>query len=80
MPTLNIKNVPEALYDALRARAAASGRSLRSEVLFMMEHELARAERDPEELLRELRALRADFGPSADGPSAEDLLRQDRDR
>ena len=41
MPTLTIKNMPEALYRRLKARAAAHRRSLNSEILVCLEGAMA---------------------------------------
>lgn len=41
MATLHVRNVPEALYEALRTRAAANGRSIGAETIQLLEQELA---------------------------------------
>lgn len=37
MPTLHVRNVPEALYDALRQRAEALGTTLSAEAIAALE-------------------------------------------
>jgi plasmid stability protein len=81
MPTLYVENVPEELYSALRARAAANGKSITSEVLALLQQhvptrgELARRKQFLKLAIR-LRAQR----PRSSGPPAEELQREDRMR
>jgi plasmid stability protein len=83
MPTLYVENVPEDLYEALRARAQAHRRSIAAEVLVLLAQnvptpaELARRK----ELLVVARKLRS-RRPGAPGPfpSAEQMQREDRAR
>lgn len=42
MPSITLKNVPQTLLERLRASAAASRRSVNSEVLFRLESSFAR--------------------------------------
>ncbi|HEY7675778.1 MAG TPA: hypothetical protein VIG69_01810 [Candidatus Methylomirabilis sp.] len=42
MAVLNIKNLPDELYEALRARARAERRSLSQEVVRILEREMGR--------------------------------------
>jgi plasmid stability protein len=81
MPTLYVENVPGDVYSALRARARANRSSISAEVLALLRQnvptkaELARRK----ELLQ--RALRIASRPSqSPGPSAEEMLREDRGR
>ncbi|MBI1896881.1 MAG: DNA-binding protein [Acidobacteria bacterium] len=83
MATLYVENVPEELYEALRARARAHRNSIAAEVLKLLAEnvptptELARRR----ELLNRARKLRS-RRPSAAGPflTSEELLREDRGR
>jgi len=43
MATLHVRNVPDELYERLRERARAGGRSIGAEIVVMLEHELASA-------------------------------------
>ena len=83
MPTLYVENVPAGLYAALRERARQNRSSISAEVLALLRDnvppakELARRKA----IARSLAKLRARRSPSPGPfPSAEDMLRQDRDR
>lgn len=56
--TLTLKNVPEALYEKLKASAAAHRRSLNREAIVCLESALAPGRMDAEERLARIRALR----------------------
>ena len=83
MPTLYVENVPEDLYDALRARARANRSSISAEVLSALKQtiptaaELARRKKLFERAVR-MRARR----PLGPGPfsSTEEMQREDRRR
>ena len=83
MATLYVENVPDDLYDALRKRAKSQRRSIAAEVLTLLEQnyptekELKRR-RDFFGKLKRLResAVRT---PGA-FPSAEEMVREDRER
>jgi plasmid stability protein len=81
MATLYVENVPDELYEALRARARERRKSISSEVVSLL------AENIPTkaELLRRKKlltcALKLSSAQSTSGQlSAEDLLQQDRNR
>ncbi len=81
MPTLYVENIPEDLYEALRARAREHLKSISAEVLALLEETVpTQAElKRRKEFLR--RALRIQARPSRKkGPfqSAEEILREDR--
>ena len=59
MPTLTLKGLPDALYNQLKARAAAHRRSLNSEVLVCLEQAVAADPRDPQTILADIQALRS---------------------
>ncbi len=83
MATLYVENVPEQLYDSLRALAREHRRSISAEVLTMLdeniptEAELARRE----ELFQTVSRVRAGQ-PGSPGPfpSTEEMQREDRVR
>lgn len=81
MPTLYVENVPADVYAALRKRAKKKGTSISAEVIEMLKHyvptekELARRWKVFEEAMR-IRAI----PPLGPGPSAEEMLREDRER
>jgi plasmid stability protein len=83
MATLYVENLPDELYESLRARARKHRKSIAAEVLTMLEENFP-----PEQELerrrkvwRDLQRLRAK-APLQPGPfpSAEEMLREDRER
>ena len=60
MPTtLTLKNIPDAVYERLKAAAQANRRSLNSEAIVRLEETLLPGRIDPGERLARARALRA---------------------
>ena len=80
MATLNVKSVPDDLYEALRSRAREQGRSIRGEVIRILTEALQHGRRDPMSVLACVRELRRDYGPSAPGPGVDEMLAEDRTR
>jgi plasmid stability protein len=78
MPVLHVRNVPEEVYEALRARAAREGRSMNAEVIAILRRSLT-ARRDPDDVIADLRRFRERVRLPADVPAPEDLIREDRD-
>jgi plasmid stability protein len=80
---LHLENVPDDIYEALRKRADASRRSIAAEVILLLaqnvptEEELKRRQ----EFCGRLAELRAQ-PPLTPGPfpSAEEMIREDRER
>ena len=83
MATLYVENVPDDIYKALRKRAKASRKSIAAQVIELLEQniptdaEIKRRRRVFEELA-ELRA-RPPIG-TGPFPSAEEIVREDRER
>ena len=84
MPTLYVENVPEDVYEALRARAQGNGKSISAEVLALLAEnvptpgELARR-REVVTRMRKIRSRQSGQG----GPfpsSTEQMQREDRSR
>jgi antitoxin FitA len=76
MPTnLSVKDVPDELADALRARARANHRSLQGELMAMIEAHVGARPFRARQLLDEVRAM----GLSTPADSAR-MVRKDRDR
>lgn len=72
---LSIKNVPDHVAEALRARAAAHHRSLQGELLALLHEAAASTVRiDAPAALERARALRL-----RKGPRSVDVVRRDRD-
>lgn len=83
MPTLYVENVPEDLYEALRARAQENRKSITAEVLALLAANVA----TPTELARRKAFLKRagkirSKRPSSNGPfpSSEEMQREDRAR
>jgi plasmid stability protein len=78
MPSLHVRNVPDDVYEALRVRAEREGRSISQEAIAILRRSLM-SRRDPEDLLQDLRQLRAQIHLTADAPKPEDIIREARD-
>jgi antitoxin FitA len=83
MATLYVENVPDDVYKALRKRARANRKSIAAEVISLLEQNIptaAELKRRAEfyDRLAELRAR----PPESPGPfpSAEEMIREDRER
>ena len=83
MATLYVENVPEALYKALRKRARKNRKSIAAEVIELLEQNVPTEEqmKKRQRVFRELARLRA-MPPLTPGPfpSAEETIREDRER
>ena len=76
MTTITVKNIPDNLYEALKARAQLNRRSVNSEIIHTLEETLMPRPVNVETLIanaRQLRELTADY------PLTDELLRQARD-
>ncbi len=78
MPTLHVRNVPEALYEALRHRAEAQGTSIGAEAIAALQRAMRTDLVGVREVLAEYYPHRPIAKPGT--PSAADLVREDRDR
>lgn len=83
MATLYVENVPDEIYKALRKRARAKRKSIAAEVIELLEQNIPteaelKRRREAFEGLARLRAK----PPLSPGPfpSAEEMIREDRDR
>ena len=83
MATLYVENVPDEIYKALRKRAQAHRKSIAAEVISLLEQHIPtedelRRRRKAFEGLARLRAMQ----PLSEGPfpSAEEMIREDRER
>jgi plasmid stability protein len=83
MPTLHVENVPRDVYAALRKRAKSNQRSIAAEVRALLKENVptAREMKARHEFYKRLLRLRGkqpkSLGPF---PSAEEMLREDRER
>lgn len=58
MPTLTLKNIPDALYERLKQAASLHRRSLNGEILFRLEEALTPRREDASVLIDKARAVR----------------------
>ena len=83
MATLYVENIPDDIYKALRKRAKANRKSIAAEVIGLLQQYVpSEAEiRRRRKIFEELAELRA-RPPIGTGPfpSAEELVREDRER
>ena len=77
MPTLHVRGVPEDLHEDLSKLAAERGSSITAETIRLLQKALALERPGQAELMDEILAMRA---PRKGGPSAEELIREDRSR
>ena len=83
MPTLYVRNVPQELYEALRERARANHLSIAAEVLVLLKENVptARELKSRHEWVRKLGRLRKQqIATGRAFPSAEEMIREDRER
>jgi len=80
MATLHVRDVPERMHDELRRLARAERRSLRAEVLELLDAALAqkRERARVSQLLEEIRSNRITLPPGS--PTTDEMLREDRAR
>lgn len=78
MPTLYIRNVPPAVYEALKARATREGRSVNAEALKILEG-VAQDEHRPRSVTDRLWEIADQIELSSDAPSAVELIRHMRE-
>ena len=83
MATLYVENIPDELYESLRSRARQRRKSIAAEIVTMLEENFP----TKEELERRRKAWRElqrsrPKGPPHSGPfpSAEEMVREDRER
>jgi antitoxin FitA len=79
MPTLTIRNLPQATHDALKSRAARNGRSMEAEARLALA-ELAEKQRRQKEFEVRVREAQAILGAAVlGGPSlSEELIAERR--
>ncbi len=68
MATITLKNIPENLYERLKAAAKAHHRSINGELIHCLETLFEPRPFSPEEQLRRLRRIRPDLPPDAVTP------------
>ncbi|HEY4932646.1 MAG TPA: hypothetical protein VII23_13850 [Terriglobales bacterium] len=81
MATLYVENVPDELYEAIRAKAKEKRKSIAAEILTLLEQNFptARELKSRREFLRRVRLLQSASAPGAGPfPSTEEMQREDR--
>jgi plasmid stability protein len=76
--TLHVRNVPDDVYEALRARAEREGRSINAEAIAILRRAVL-SRLDPEDLIRDLREFRSRVQLPPDARPPEDIIREARD-
>lgn len=77
--TLILKNIPDEIYERLKASAEVHRRSLNSEAIVCLESVLVPARLAPGERIARARALRASLAPAKfEARDIDDLKRQGR--
>ena len=79
VPTLHVRNVPEEVYEGLRARARARGSSMNAETIEILRDALRWRRRTWDELMADLDAFAKEVGFGPDWPAPEELIRAGRD-
>jgi len=83
MPTLYVENIPNDLYQALRKRARKNRKSIAAEIISLLERNVPTAKelQGRREFYKRMAKLRA-LQPESPGPfpTAEEMIREDRDR
>lgn len=83
MATLYVENIPDDLYEALRSRAKARRHSIAAEVLSLLEENIPTEQelKARREWVRKLVRLREKQSKATGSfPSAEEMIREDRER
>lgn len=83
MPVLYVENVPNDLYQALRKRARENRSSIAAEVISLLERNVPTAKelQRRHEFYDRMAALRARHSDASGRfPTAEEMVREDRDR
>lgn len=78
MASLQVRNIPDDLYEALKVTAATEGRSLSAQAVTILKRALADPLVDRERVARRVAARRKAAGVMT--RRAEELVREDRDR
>jgi plasmid stability protein len=83
MATLYVENIPDSLYEALRKRARLKRKSIAAEVLELLQENIVTEDelKRRRKLFLELKKARVMASPGEGPfPSAEDMVREDRER
>lgn len=78
MATLHVRNVPEEVYESLRASARRNGRSISAEAIAILE-DAAAHEQSATPITDALREIAKRITLPPDAPTAEEMIRELRD-
>lgn len=78
MPTIQIRNIPEPVYEEIRRRASARHQSIQQFMLAEVHRLTQRADKD--ELVQRIRQFKASHGIEVDVDALLDGIQADRDR
>jgi plasmid stability protein len=77
MATLHVRNVPDDVYEALRARAKSEGRSINAAAITILRDALSPV--DAEAMIEDLRRFRTQTKLPRGALAPEEIIRRDRD-
>jgi len=80
MPTLHVRNVPEELYERIRARAQDESRSITAEVIQLLQRALSDNEQGQAKILERIQRRRFFRPEDVNAPDSTAMLHQDRSR
>ncbi len=80
MPTLHVRNVPEALYERIQEQAQINQRSISAEVVVLLNQTLSETWRPQTAVLDSIRRRRFFRPATVNASDSTTLLRQDRER
>jgi plasmid stability protein len=82
MPALYVENIPDELYRGLRKRAIENRSSIAAEVIAMLERNIPTAEeiRRREQFYQRLAKIRSQAAKNGSFPTAEQMIREERER
>ncbi len=80
MAILHVRDIPDDLYQELKERAGAEGRSITAETIVLLRQALMAPRRPQRDVLQEIFERPRFDTKEHRAPSAEEMIRADRDR
>ena len=59
MPSITVRDIPEAIYQKIKENAIANKRSINSEILYGLEQNYSKSKQDKKDTINQVRNLRA---------------------
>ena len=59
MPSITVRDIPEAIYQKIKENAIANKRSINSEILYGLEQNYGKSKQDKKDTINQVRNLRA---------------------